>query len=42
MRSHGITDYPDPMPGGGFRITFDTSTPQFEAARNACTANLRK
>jgi hypothetical protein len=41
-RSHGITNYPDPLPGGGFRITFDTNTPQFEAAKNACTATLRK
>lgn len=41
MRSHGIVNYPDPMPGGGFRITFDTNTTRFEAAQNACAAKLR-
>jgi hypothetical protein len=38
MRSHGIADFPDPMPGGGFDITFNTTSPQFEAAQNACSA----
>jgi hypothetical protein len=42
MRSHGITDFPDPMPGGGFTIPFDTSTPQFEAADQACGAESPK
>jgi uncharacterized protein YceK len=36
MRSHGITDFPDPLPGGGWDITGNTNTPQFEAAANAC------
>jgi hypothetical protein len=36
MRSHGITDFPDPMPGGGFNIPGNTNSPQFEAADNAC------
>jgi hypothetical protein len=42
MRSHGITGFPDPMPGGGFTIPFDTSTPQFEAADQACGAESPK
>jgi hypothetical protein len=36
MRSHGITDFPDPMPGGGFNISGNTDSPQFEAAAKAC------
>jgi len=36
MRSHGISDFPDPMPGGGFDIPGDTNSPQFETAANAC------
>ena len=36
MRSHGITDFPDPKPGGGFNIVFNTTSPQFEAAASAC------
>ncbi len=36
MRAHGITDFPDPLPGGGFDILGDTNSPQFEAAENAC------
>jgi hypothetical protein len=38
MRSHGITDFPDPRPGGGFDIPGNTNSPQFEAADNACRA----
>jgi len=38
MRSHGIADFPDPLPGGGFHITFNSNTPQFQAADNACGA----
>lgn len=38
MRSHGITDFPDPMPGGGFDIPGNTNSPQFEAADSACQA----
>ena len=39
MRSHGITDFPDPSSGGGF--VFHTSagmtqSPQFQAAQKAC------
>jgi hypothetical protein len=36
MRTHGITDFPDPLPSGGFDIPGNTNTPQFEAAQNAC------
>jgi hypothetical protein len=36
MRSHGIINFPDPMPGGGFNIAFNTNTPQFQAADSAC------
>ena len=39
MRAHGITDFPDPLPGGGFNIPGNTNTPQFEAAENACQAS---
>lgn len=38
MRSHGITDFPDPMPGGGWDLPGDTNSPQFEAAAHACQA----
>ena len=38
MRSHGITDFPDPLPSGGFNIPGNTNSPQFEAAENACSA----
>ena len=36
MRSHGIVDFPDPMPGDGWDIPIDTNSPQFEAAAHAC------
>ena len=36
MRSHGISDFPDPMPDGGFDIPGNTSSPQFETAAKAC------
>ncbi len=36
MRSHGITDFPDPLPGGGWDVPGDTNSPQFGAAANAC------
>lgn len=39
MRADGITDFPDPLPGGGFNIPGNTNTPQFEAAENACQAS---
>jgi hypothetical protein len=46
MRSHGITDFPDPqsVPGGGIRISLrstpgsnlNPNNPQFQAAQKAC------
>lgn len=36
MRSHGITDFPDPLPDGGWDLSGDTSSPRFEAAAHAC------
>jgi hypothetical protein len=36
MRSHGIADFPDPLPDGGFDIPGDTNSPQFHAAQQAC------
>lgn len=36
MRSHGITDFPDPLPSGGWDLPGDTNSPQFEAAAHAC------
>jgi len=38
MRSHGVSDFPDPLPGGGFNIPSDinTSAPAFQAANKAC------
>jgi hypothetical protein len=39
MRAHGITDFPDPLPGGGFYFpnSLETTTPRFEAAESACS-----
>jgi hypothetical protein len=36
MRSHGVSNFPDPMPGGGWDIPGNTNSPQFEAAARAC------
>jgi len=40
MRSHGVTDFPDPSPGGGIHISAGSGinpfSPAFKAARNAC------
>ena len=36
MRGHGIADFPDPLPGGGFAVPGDTDTPRFAAAERAC------
>jgi hypothetical protein len=37
MRSHGITDFPDPASDGVFGINLSSAaTPQFEAAAHAC------
>jgi hypothetical protein len=39
VRSHGITDFPDPSSGGGFVFHASagmTQSPQFQAAQKAC------
>jgi hypothetical protein len=38
MRQHGIKNFPDPNPGGGFQIQggVDPNSPQFQAAAKAC------
>jgi hypothetical protein len=38
MRAHGVLDYPDPLPGGGFSVpsTINPQAPTFIAAANAC------
>jgi hypothetical protein len=38
MRAHGVTNYPDPLPGGGFSIpsTVNPQSPRFIAAAKAC------
>ncbi|HTX07261.1 MAG TPA: hypothetical protein VME22_01555 [Solirubrobacteraceae bacterium] len=38
MRSHGVTNFPDPLPGGGFTFpsTVNPQSPSFQAADNAC------
>jgi hypothetical protein len=38
MREHGVRDYPDPLPGGGFNFpsSINPQSPAFIAAQNAC------
>jgi hypothetical protein len=38
MRSHGVTNFPDPTPGGGIQLGpgLNPSSPAFESARQAC------
>lgn len=40
MRENGISEFPDPEPGGGLRISgdmgFDTQSEEFQAAEEAC------
>jgi hypothetical protein len=38
MRAHGVPNYPDPLPGGGFNIpsTINPQSPAFVAAQDAC------
>ncbi len=38
IRAHGVPDYPDPLPGGGFNLpsTINPQSPAFIAAQNAC------
>jgi hypothetical protein len=46
MREHGISDFPDPQPGGGIAIQagpgsdLDQNNPQFKAADEACKSLL--
>lgn len=46
MREHGISDFPDPEPGGGIAIEgepggdLDPESPQFQAAHDACKSLL--
>lgn len=40
MRSHDISDFPDPLPGGGFNIPGNTDSPRFKAAEAACQRSL--
>jgi hypothetical protein len=36
MRSHGVPDFPDPLPQGGFPPTGGGNTPQAHSAKGAC------
>jgi len=36
MRSHGVPDWPDPVPHGGFPRTSAGQSPRFGSARGAC------
>jgi hypothetical protein len=38
MRTHGVTNFPDPLPGGGFSFpsTINPQSPTFRAANDAC------
>jgi hypothetical protein len=46
MREHGISDFPDPQPGGGLAIQvepgsdLDPDNPQYKAADDACKSLL--
>jgi len=46
MRSHGITDFPDPAADGGLRLEthpgsdIDPNNPRYKAADNACKSLL--
>jgi hypothetical protein len=38
MRAHGVTHFPDPLPGGGFRVpsSINPQSPTFKSADRAC------
>ncbi len=41
MRSHGVSNFPDPTPGGGFNIRglgAEAGSPAFASAQNACAS----
>jgi hypothetical protein len=44
MRSHGVSNFPDPGSGGGIQITsssgFNPASPAFQSAQNACAKLL--
>jgi hypothetical protein len=47
MRQHGVPNFPDPLPNGGFEISTDITggtngqvSPQYAAAVNACASLL--
>jgi hypothetical protein len=44
MRSHGVTNFPDPSPGGGINIPassgINPALPAFQAAQNTCRKQL--
>jgi hypothetical protein len=41
MRSHGVSNFPDPSPGGGIQINsssgINPQSPAFQSAQNACS-----
>jgi hypothetical protein len=41
MRAHGLSDFPDPLPSGGFPAGAITPTPASRAATEACASILR-
>jgi hypothetical protein len=43
MRGHRITDFPDPLPGGGFPrgANIGQGSPAFQTAQRACQSTLR-
>jgi hypothetical protein len=44
MRSHGVSNFPDPSPGGGIQINsgsgINPQSPAFQSAQNACSKLL--
>jgi len=40
IRSHGVPNFPDPKPGGGFNISSNPNDPQLQAAQQACQSLL--
>jgi hypothetical protein len=40
IRSHGVPNFPDPTPSGGFNISSNPNDPQLQAAQTACQSLL--
>jgi hypothetical protein len=40
IRSHGVPNFPDPTPSGGFNISSNPNDPQLQAAQQACHSLL--